>query len=135
MERSEVISLCRKWIGAEASALSADDKALIAYLYREIVGKPIKNCRCKNKYSDALTEIYRRIKTEERNMARSKYELKAGVIIMLKGDTTPYTNDNLTDKVAKQFLKEHPAAVGRFAVIPSEEDAPKVKKTRKAKAK
>lgn len=58
-------------------------------------------------------------------MEKSKYILKAGVVIQPSGTSDVYTNDNLTDAVAEQFLKERPGARGLFEVIPNSTDADK----------
>lgn len=58
-------------------------------------------------------------------MEKKKYVLKAGVVIQPSGTSEVYTNDNLTDAVAEQFLKERPGARGLFEVIPEPGDAGK----------
>lgn len=56
---------------------------------------------------------------------KEKYVLKAGVVIQPSGTSEVYTNDNLTDAVAEQFLKERPGARGLFEVIPEPGNAGK----------
>lgn len=58
-------------------------------------------------------------------MEKKKYVLKAGVVIQPSGTSEVYTNDNLTDAVAEQFLKERPGARGLFEVIPEPGNAGK----------
>lgn len=68
-------------------------------------------------------------------MEKSKYILKAGVVIQPSGTSDVYTNDNLTDAVAEQFLKERPGARGLFEVIPNSTDADKGRENEKEAAK
>lgn len=68
-------------------------------------------------------------------MEKSKYILKAGVVIQPSGTSDVYTNDNLTDAVAEQFLKERPGARGLFEVIPDSADADKGPENEKEDAK
>ena len=68
-------------------------------------------------------------------MEKSKYVLKAGVVIQPSGTSDVYTNDNLTDAVAEQFLKERPGARGLFEVIPNSTDADKGPENEKEAAK
>ena len=49
---------------------------------------------------------------------KSQYILKAGVVIQPDGTSDVYTNANLTDAVAAEFLKKYPAAKGLFEKIP-----------------
>lgn len=68
-------------------------------------------------------------------MEKSKYVLKAGVVIQPSGTSDVYTNDNLTDAVAEQFLKERPGARGLFEVILNSTDADKGPENEKEAAK
>ena len=71
---------------------------------------------------------------------KSIYLLKAGVILMIPGDSNIYNNFNLTDEVAEMFLKNNPKAIGKFQAYPEdwknriEEKQPEtVKKQKKEK--
>lgn len=50
---------------------------------------------------------------------KSNYKLRPGVVLQIAGSSQVYTNDNLTDEIAEEFLRKHPKASGRFEVIPS----------------
>lgn len=88
-------------------ALSAQNKALIASAYLSLLGKTVRECSCKSRYTDALTEILLHI-NYLRIMANN-YELKAGKLIWLNND--PYSNSNLTDDIAREWCTQHPELV------------------------
>lgn len=97
---------------------STSDRAAIEQMYFDVLGKHIRNCNCPDRYRDAVIEL--RIFTKNHlTMEKAKYVLKAGVVIQPSGTSEVYTNDNLTDAVAEQFLKERPGARGLFEVIPN----------------
>ncbi|WP_418991860.1 hypothetical protein [Alistipes sp.] len=98
---------------------SNSERATIEKLYTEVLGKPLRSCRCPDKWRDAVAEIHSYIKKHGKMKEKSNYKLRAGVILQIAGSSEIYTNDNLTDEVAAAFLKEHPNAAGRFEVIPS----------------
>lgn len=89
------------------NALSAQNKALIASAYLSLLGKTVRECSCKSRYTDALTEILLHI-NNLRIMANN-YELKAGKLIWLNND--PYSNSNLTDDIAREWCTQHPELV------------------------
>lgn len=101
------------------SPYSTSEQAVVEKLYHEVLGRPIRRCRCPDKWRDAVLEIYSYIKKHGKMKEKSNYKLRAGVILQIAGSSEIYTNDNLTDEVAASFLKEHPNAAGRFEVIPS----------------
>lgn len=130
MTVEQAITLCREWMGRPHASLSATDKQEIASLYTAVLGKHIRACNCKNKYEDAVAEIYHYLKQNGTMREQSRYVLKSGVVIQPKGSSKVYTNDNLTDEVAQAFLLERPNAVGLFVYIPSEESKPKKKRSK-----
>ena len=110
---------------------SGNDLALVREridrLYWEVCRKHLRHCRCKNVEKDALLEIYAKLKFNTKTnttMAQAKARLVNGVVIRVGG--THYTNANLTDEVARQFLEVFPQRKDWFAVLPSEpkEDTP-----------
>ena len=130
MTVEQALSLCREWIGRPHASLSSTDKQQIASLYTEVLGKHIRTCNCKNKYEDAIAEIYHYLKKEGKMKVQSRYILKSGVVIQPKGSSKVYTNDNLTDEVAQAFLVERPNAVGLFVYIPTAEKTTKKKRSK-----
>lgn len=106
-------------MSAGDSAFSEDDRRMIEEASRAILGKNVRECSCKNRYSDALLEIISKLKLS-RNMKEHKYMLKGGVVIWIGTDC--YTRHNITDKVAKQYLKMHPDAENLFESIPEQKE-------------
>ena len=90
-------------------------------LYFEICGKHLRNCKCKNVEEDALAEIYARLRTNEtkgiKTMAKAR--LVNGVVLQWKG--CHYTNANITDDIAREFLNAFPQRSDWFAVLPEDE--------------
>lgn len=105
-------------------ANSGNDLALVKEridrLYWEVCRKHLRTCRCKDKYKDALFEIYAKLRFNgKNNTTMAKARLVNGVVLRHKGNH--YTNANLTDKVAREFLAEFPQRSDWFAVLPEEE--------------
>lgn len=98
---------------------SSAEQATIERLYYEVLGKPMRACRCPDKWRDAVLEIHSYIKKHGKMKEKSNYKLRAGVILQVAGSSEVYTNDNLTDEVAAEFLAAHPNAAGRFETIPT----------------
>ena len=110
-------------------ASSGNDLALVKEridrLYWEVCRKHLRTCRCKDKYKDALFEIYAKLRTNgKNNTTMAKARLVNGVVLRHKGNH--YTNANLTDKVAREFLAEFPQRTDWFAVLPEEEQKAEV---------
>ena len=100
---------------------STSEIAEIETLYREVLGKKVRDCNCPDRYRDAVIEL--RIFTKNHlKMEKSKFRLKPGVVIVPSNDPEVYTNNNLTDEVAIAFLKERPGARGLFAELPENVD-------------
>lgn len=77
-------------------------------LYYRVFGEALKPCNCKDRIGDALIVIITHLKKTNKTMDEKKYILKRGVVIHWKGDT--YTRMNITDKVAKEWVKQFPDA-------------------------
>lgn len=114
-------------------ASSGNDLALVREridrLYWAVCRKHLRTCRCKNVEKDALLEIYAKLKYHQKtNTTMAQARLVNGVVLQWKGNH--YTNANITDKVARDFLEAHPKRSDWFAVIPepqeSVEDKPEI---------
>lgn len=99
-------------------ALSAYDQANISELYLYVFGREIRKCNCKDKYKDALIEILNYLTTHE---TMSIARLKKGVLLNVFGEGV-YTNANLTDEVAREYLAKYPANEYMFEVLPEPEE-------------
>lgn len=114
------------------SVFSEEQRQFIAEIYKSVLGKDIPKCSCRHRYSDALEEICFTIKIKPK---MRKYQLKAGVIIWI--GTEVYSNVNLTDEVAEEYLKRFPEAREKeFQKWPEEnkEDQEKVEAAKKTLA-
>ena len=103
-------------------ASSGNDLALVKEridrLYWAVCRKHLRTCKCKDKYNDALMEIYAKLMYHQKtntNMAQSR--LVRGVVLQWKGNH--YTNSNLTDEVAREFLVAFPQRKDWFEILPS----------------
>lgn len=104
---------------------SSAEESIISNLYTEVTGKRVRDCNCRDRYKDAVIEALVFLKRNKAMKEKCDYKLRAGVILHIAGSSEVYTNDNLTNAVAEQFLKDNPNAQGRFAVIPQVQVAPK----------
>lgn len=97
------------------------EAALIGAAYLQIFKRQIVQT-CGNCVGDALSELvalYRKNpeKMEEQNTC--KYQLRAGMLIRLKfGDNVYYSNANLTDKVAEEYIMAKPSRLSDFEKYP-----------------
>lgn len=134
MELSEAKQILKELRGRFDSPYSTSDKSTIEDLYFEVLGKTFRPTSCQQCYHDAVIEIYCYIKKNNSMAEKSNYRLKAGVIINcpnFQGGKI-YTNDNLTDKVAREFLKMFPEQSSIFQKMPAEK--PKTPKDGNKKA-
>lgn len=104
-------------------ASSGHDLALVREridrLYWAVCRKHLRKCRCKNVEKDALLEIYAKLKYNQKtNTTMAQARLVNGVVLKWQGNH--YTNANLTDEVAREFLSAFPIRKDWFAVLPSE---------------
>lgn len=96
-----------------------------AALYWAVCRKTLPSCNCRDKWTDALVEIYRKLQqlktTDTMEQLNTKAQLVRGVVLFWKGNH--YTNANLTDEVAREFLAAFPQRAIWFAVKPEETPA------------
>ena len=103
-------------------ASSGNDLALVREridrLYWAVCRKHLRKCRCKNVEKDALLEIYAKLMYQRKsNKKMAQAKLVNGVVLKWQGNH--YTNANLTDEVAREFLSAFPIRKDWFAVLPS----------------
>ena len=103
-------------------ATSGNDLALVREridrLYWAVCRKHLRKCRCKNVEKDALLEIYAKLMYQRKsNKKMAQAKLVNGVVLKWQGNH--YTNANLTDEVAREFLSAFPVRKDWFAVLPS----------------
>jgi hypothetical protein len=110
-------------------ASSGNDLALVKeridHLYWAVCRKHLRKCNCKDKYKDALLEIYAKLTYHQKtNTSMAQAKLVRGVVLQWQG--SHYTNSNLTDEVARDFLASFPQRKDWFAQLPSATTGEKV---------
>lgn len=107
-------------LGSKAS-FSSSDKLEIERLYYEVLGKTFHKTSCGDCYRDAAIEIYLYLKRNGKMKEKSNYALKNGVLLQPEfGNSSFYTNANLTDEVAEKYLAKHPKNINMFSVFPND---------------
>lgn len=87
-------------------------------LYWAVCRKHLRTCKCKNVEKDALLEIYSKLMYHQKtNTTMAQAKLVRGVVLQWKGNH--YTNANLTDEVAREFLEKFPQRKDWFEILPS----------------
>ena len=110
MTYDEAFSITQELRARFDAPFSSLDKVTIERLYDAVLGKHLKKTNCQQCYHDALIEIYLYLKRENKMAERSKYVMRAGFIIhspLFKGGKV-FTNDNLTDEVAEEYMEMFP---------------------------
>jgi len=120
MELSEAKALINELKGRFDSPFNSTDKESIEKLYLEVCGKVFIPTSCQNCYHDALLEVINYLKNHKTMAEKSNFRLKAGAIIhstaFMNGQV--FTNENLTDEVAKGYLNKYPAQMVLFSKVP-----------------
>lgn len=104
--------------GGDDSVYSSEDRAIIETIHLEEKGCKVRECGCKDRYRDAVIELYKSLKTRKTMAKEQKYMLRPGVVIWIGTDA--YTRHNLTDEVAEAYLRMHPEARKKFERVPDE---------------
>lgn len=104
--------------GGDDSVFSSEDIAIIEAIHFEETGKKVRDCRCRDRYIDALLVLYKSLKNRKTMAKDQKYILRPGVIIWV--GTEAYSRHNLTDDIAAAYLKKFPEARGKFERVPRE---------------
>lgn len=105
--------------GGDDSVFSADDRAIIEEIHLEEFGQKVRDCGCMDRYTDAVVVLFSKLKRLQTMQKDQKYLLRSGVIIWI--GTEAYSRHNLTDKVAKAYLKKHPEDRRKFERLPEDE--------------
>lgn len=103
-------------------AFSAAEKEQIESLHPVVMGRPFRRTSCNDCYRDAVILMYNQIKKNGTMIGELKYRLRAGYLIhspLFHGGKV-YSNANLTDDVAREFLEMFPMAASNFDKIPEE---------------
>lgn len=117
------------------SPFGAADKAAIEKLYIMVARKQFVPTTCQQCYHDALIEIYLTLKNSKAMPEQCNYRMKAGFIISCPDfhGGKIFTNENLTDEVAAEYLDKFPGMQDYFQKVPKEKvEKPAEKKKGKA---
>lgn len=128
MTYQEAKAALEKLEGKQDAAFSVAEKQKIEQLYFEVLRKTFVHTSCQQCYHDAVIEMACYIKKYRKLKAKCNYRMKAGFIISCPDFYSGkiFTNDNLTDKVAKEYLERYPKQEVMFSEIP-ENQLPEVK--------
>lgn len=101
--------------------LSTSNKLEIELIYRYVFGKNFVKTSCNDCYHDAVIEMYLHLKKTGKMKEKSSYMLKNGTIIQAEfGSNTMYTNSNITDEAAENYLADNPEGIIYFASVPAD---------------
>ena len=112
--------------GGDDSVFSNEDRQIIETIHREETGQKVRECGCKDRYVDAVIVLYSKLKRQQTMAKDQKYMLRPGVIIWI--GTEAYSRHNLTDKIAKAYLKANPEARKKFERVAEDYQSPAVAK-------
>lgn len=120
MTYQEALTATERLRGHFDEKFSQSDKDLIVELYYEVLNKTFRPTSCQQCYHDALIEIYLYLKREKKMAKKCNYRMKAGFIISCPDfhNGRIYTNDNLTDAIAKEYLQKYPKRENCFSKMP-----------------
>ena len=104
--------------GGDDSVYSEEDRQIIEEIHIAETGQKVRECGCRDRYADAVLVLFSKLKRLKTMAKDQKYQLRPGVIIWV--GTEAYSRHNLTDKVAKAYLKANPEAYKKFEKLPEE---------------
>lgn len=105
----------------ECKTLSSSNKLDIELMYREVLGKESIKTSCNDCYHDAVIEMYIHLKKTGKMKDKSNYILKNGVVLQKEfGSGDMYTNANITDEVAENYLADNPKGIMFFSGYPAD---------------
>lgn len=107
----------------KGSSLTDSDKREIESLHEQVLDRPLTRTSCNSCYEDAVIMLLLYIRRNGKFKEKCSFRLKNGVLLQMEfGSSDFYTNDNLTDKVARKYLAKHPENINLFAEYPEEFD-------------
>lgn len=121
MKIEEARKIIENLKGRFDAPFGSSDKETIEELYYEVTGRSFVPTSCQQCYHDALIEIMYYLNKNGKMAEKLNFRLKAGAIINCPAfmDGEVFSNDNLTDKVAANYLKAYPEQMDIFEAIPN----------------
>lgn len=124
MELEEARRIIEDLKGRFDTPFSSFDKETIEELYYEVTGRSFVPTSCQQCYHDALVEIVYFFKKNGKMAEKLNFRLKAGAIIncpsFMGGKV--FSNENLTDEIAANYLKAFPEQIDVFETVPEDFD-------------
>lgn len=122
----DISSLCedKELFGRVVSkaTYTPQEAARISAAYLQIFKRQVVRT-CGNCLGDALAELvafYCKDKERMKEQQECTYQLRAGMLIRMNfGDNVYYSNANLTDKVAEEYILANPSRLSDFAKYPA----------------
>lgn len=103
------------------SSLSPSEKTEIEKLYNDVLDKNFTRTSCSDCYHDAVIETMLYLKKHGKMKEKSEYKLKNGVLLQMEfGSSNFYTNDNLTNDIAEEYLAKYPGNANYFSKMPDD---------------
>lgn len=99
-----------------SGAFSTAEKQQIRTLYEVTFGRPFRQTSCQRCYHDAVIEIYLKLRKMEKIEPKCSYRMRAGFIVScptFHGGKI-FTNDNLTDEIAEEYIALFPNQSAMF---------------------
>ena len=85
MSFAEAYELVSEWGKHLPGVFPISEQRKIESLYLEVFRRPLRSCRCKDRYSDAVIEMRIYLKKNMKMRKICNYRLKAGVVIQPGG--------------------------------------------------
>ena len=81
-----------------------------------VLGKYVRKCKCRDRYKDAVIEMYTQLKKTRTMRTDVKCRMRRGVL--LHYGTMYYTQLNITDEIAREAIAANPKVAQLFEVLP-----------------
>lgn len=99
-----------------SGAFSTAEKQQIRTLYELTFGRTFRQTSCQRCYHDAVIEIYLKLRKMKKIEPKCSYRMRAGFIVScptFHGGKI-FTNDNLTDEIAEEYIALFPNQSAMF---------------------
>lgn len=122
-EAKELVEKMKRYV-EEHIPFNSTGKETVELLYSKVLGKTFVPTSCQECYHDALIEVSCYLKKNGTMAEEKKFKLRAGAIINCPNfyNGKVFSNENLTDKVAEEYLKAFPEQREMFEELPEEEN-------------
>jgi hypothetical protein len=111
---------------AKTNTLTQKDKMYIKNIHSIVLRKEFVDKNCGECYKEAFANIFNFLK-KNFIMTTSNYKLKRGVVAQSGTMSATFTNENITDELANQFISENPQRLNFFEFYPKKWDRNAIK--------